>query len=130
MKTLRASHRQELSRILDYVHDRKYDLSKLDHNARERTLSIPIALRSTEKIKRESWFSLRRKEKTTTGHLIVRNALGFKVTDNAKIGAGDINTIAQQGGRVVISGSVPVEVSVDVERFEVELLLPDDADLA
>jgi hypothetical protein len=31
---------------------------------------------------------------------------------------------------VVIKGSFPVDVTIDVEGFEVELVLPDDAKLA
>jgi hypothetical protein len=130
MKTLKAARQEELSAILDYVHDRNYDLSKIEHNARDRSLTIPIALRSIKKGERKSWFSFRARETITQGKLIIKRALGFKVTDNAKIGEGDINTIGYQGNKVVIKGSFPVDVTIDVEGFEVELVLPDDAKLA
>src|SRR6266545_7594049 len=84
-RTLRASHQGELSEILDYVHDRNYELSKVEHNARDQTLTIPVALRSTKKSERKSWFLFGGRETTTLGKLVIKRALGFKVVDNARI---------------------------------------------
>lgn len=129
MRTLRASHQGGLSEILDYVHDRNYELSKVEHNARDQTLTIPVTLRST-KGERKSWFLFGGRETTTQGKLIIKKALGFKVVDNARIGQGDINTIKQGENKVIVTGGIPVNLVVDVEGFDVELVLPDDAKLA
>lgn len=117
---------EELGLILDYVHDRAYDLARIDLNARDRSLSIPIKLRSSSK-KSLSWFSLRTREETTTGTMVIRKALSFRIYDNAKIGVGDINTIEFRGNQVFIDGNVPVQLTVDVEGLEIELSLPVDA---
>jgi hypothetical protein len=130
MRTLRASHQGELSGILDYVHDRNYELSKVEHNARDKTLTIPVMLRSTKKSERKSWFLFGRRETATQGMLVVKKALGFKVVDNARIGQGDINTIELDGNKVIVKGGIPVNLLVDVEGFDIELVLPDDAKLA
>jgi hypothetical protein len=128
VRALRASSEAELSPILDHVHDRSYDLSSLDHNARNRTLTVTLAVRSSKKGPRRFW--LFRKEATTVAKLVIHKALGFKVVDDARIGKGDINTIRQKNNQVVIVGGIPVKVLVDVEGFDIELLLPDDAALA
>ena len=128
MKVLKASSPEELPAILDYVHDRNYDLSKVEHNAREQTVTIAIALRSTKKGERKFWFPFGG-ETSTQGKLVVRKALGFKLIDKARIGQGDINTIGLEGSQIIIKGGIPVEVLIEVEGFQVELLLPDDAKL-
>jgi hypothetical protein len=126
MTTIRVLRPEELGLILDYVHDRAYDLARIDLNARDRCLSIPIKLRSSTK-KDLSWFSFRSREEITTGMMVIRKALSFRIYDNAKIGVGDINTIAFRGNQIFIDGNVPVQLTVEVEGLEIELSLPTDA---
>lgn len=129
MTVVRASSLADLGAILDYVHDRTYDLSRIDLNARERSLTIPIKLRSIRKPK-SRWFLFDGPEEVTTGNLIVRKALSYRVADDAKIGEGDINTIEFRGDKVIVNGNLPVNLTIDVEGLEIELALPDDAKLA
>lgn len=127
MTTIKASRPEELGLILDYVHDRSYDLSGVDLNARERSLTISIKLRSSRKKKRLSWFPFGSSEETTTGKMVIRKALSYRIFDNAKIDEGDINTIEFRGDKVFINGNIPVQLTVDVEGLEIELALPVDA---
>ena len=59
--------------------------------------------------------------------LLIRNALHFELEDDAQIGEGDINTISHDGKQVLIEGAVPVNITVEVERFDLELAVPDNA---
>jgi hypothetical protein len=130
MTTIRALRTEELGSILDYVHDRAFDLSRIELNARDRSLTIPIKLRSNRSKKRLSWFSLGGREETTTGTMVIRKALGYRILDDAGIGEGDINTIELRGNKIFVTGSIPVQLVVDVEGLEIELSLPIDAKLA
>jgi len=127
MRVLSASRPDELSPILDYVHDRNYELSRVEHNARDQTLTIPVELRSTKKGERKSWLFFRNRETTTLGKLVIKKAVGFKVVDKARIGQGDINTVKQEGNQIIVAGGIPVTLIVDVAGFDIELAVPDDA---
>lgn len=111
MRLLRALKESELGSILDLVHDRKYDIDRISLDETRREFRIPIYLGS------------RQCEAT----LLIRGASRFEVKDEALIGEGDINTIRCDGHRLDIQGALPVNISVDVDRFDVELEVPDNA---
>lgn len=53
--------------------------------------------------------------------LVVKGALRFEIRHEAKIGC---------SGRVEIKGAIPVDISIQVDAFDVELNLPENAPLA
>jgi hypothetical protein len=111
MKLLRATSAKDLALILDSVHDRTYDISRIDFDQAGGVLRIPIALGSHE----------------CEGTLLVKSASSFEVKDGARIGEGDINTIRYSGNRIEIKGALPVDITVTAEKLDIELFLPDDA---
>jgi hypothetical protein len=111
MKFLRAQNESELGSILDYVHDRKYDIDRILLDETRQELRIPVYLGS------------RQCEAT----LLIRGASKFELTDEARIGEGDINTIRRKGSRVEIDGGFPVKISIEVDRLDIELSFPDNA---
>lgn len=111
MKLLRAVNERELGVILDLVHDRKYDIDRVSLDQIKRELRIPIYMGSRE----------------CEGTLLVRGASRFELQDEAQIGQGDINTIRRKGRRLEIRGALPVNISIEVDRLDIELATPDDA---
>lgn len=61
------------------------------------------------------------------GLLIIRNAKGFSIRDDAEINEGDIDTIEYRSPFVVLRGAIPVDLTVGVLSLNIELVLPDDA---
>lgn len=114
MKTLRASSPEDFGAILDYVHDRSYELNRLQFDQDRQELRIPIRLG----------------RKGLEGLLIIRNANAFSVRDDAQIEEGDINTIEYEHAFVIIKGAIPVDLTVEVSTLNIELVLPNDAPLA
>jgi len=111
VKSLHASSDSDLAPILDYVHDRTYDIERVVLDAERRELRIPVYLGSRQ----------------CEGTLLIKSALRFELKDDAEIGEGDINTISHSGGRVEINGAIPVKLSIEVERFDLEFIVPDNA---
>jgi hypothetical protein len=114
MKSLNASRPDEFGAILDYVHDRSYDLHRLVLDRTRNELSIPIQLG-------QAGFE---------GLLIVKNARTLSVRDGANIEEGDINTIQYVPPFVIIKGALPVDLTIEVSGLSIELRLPDGAPLA
>jgi hypothetical protein len=118
MKSLSASRPEDFAAMLDYVHDRSYDLHRLELDQERNELRIPIQ------------FDQKKGEKRLEGLLIVKNADAFSVHDDAEIEEGDINTIEYASPFVIIKGAIPVDLRIEVSTLNIELLLPDDAPLA
>ena len=114
MKTLRASSPEDFGAILDYVHDRSFELHRLQLDLDRQELRIPIQL---DRIGLE-------------GLLVIGNAHAFSVRDDAQIGEGDINTIEYEHSLVTIKGAIPVDLKIEVSSLNIELELPDNAPLA
>lgn len=114
MKIVRASSPEDFGAILDYVHDRSYELNLLRLDQDRQELSIPIQLGPEE----------------SEGLLIIRSVSDFSVRDDAQIEEGDINTIEYEPPFVIIKGAIPVDLMIRVSTLDIELVLPDDAPLA
>ncbi|MEZ5616463.1 MAG: hypothetical protein R3E35_14760 [Rhodocyclaceae bacterium] len=114
MKIVRASSPEDFGAILDYIHDRSYELNRLQFDRDRQELRIPIQLG----------------RKGLEGLLVIRNANAFSVRDDAQIDEGDINTIEYEHALVVIKGAIPVDLTVAVSVLDIELVLPDNAPLA
>ena len=114
MKHITASKASDLSEILDFVHDRAYELDRIAFDRDARELRIPIKLN----------------DEGLVCTLIIRAAQDYSVVDKAEIGEGDINTIVFSEGKVLIKGAIPVDITVRVDQFDVELVLPPNAPVA
>lgn len=114
MKSIIATNPTELVGIIDYVHDRTYELDRVHFDEPRKVLTLPIKLN----------------RKRLEGLLYIKKVQAYQVIDRAMIGEGDINTITYDGGFVLIKGSLPVELRISVTELEIELLIPFDAPVA
>ncbi|HET7548762.1 MAG TPA: hypothetical protein VFJ86_13385 [Usitatibacter sp.] len=125
MLTITARNDQEISTILDYVHDRQYKIEDIQYDAQSRTLRIPIEIeiptpRSVLGIKFNG-------KSSGLGTLIIRSADDWKVVeDRSEIGYGDINRILCRPGALFIEGSLPVNLEVKVATIDLEFSAPDN----
>ena len=114
MKILRASSPENFGAILDYIHDRSYELNRLRFDQDRQELRIPIQLG----------------RKGLEGSLVIRNATAYSVRDDAQIDEGDINTIEYAHAFVIIKGAMPVDLTIAVSALNIEWELPENAPLA
>jgi hypothetical protein len=77
MKIIKATTEKEIPLILDYVHDREYDIDQIVLSEESGELIIPISLGKIEE----------------KGILKIKNVSNFTISDQAEIEIGDINTI-------------------------------------
>jgi hypothetical protein len=129
MRTLQAQNMDEISGILDYVHDRRYKIENIAYDQAARTLRIPVEVKVSQS---RSILGLRYKGKGDgLAILTIKNVKDWRIAeDRSQIGYGDINRILVQPGIVFIEGSLPVNIEVQVDGHEVELSAPDDIVMA
>jgi hypothetical protein len=114
MIIIKATTEKEIPLILDYVHDRDYDIDQVVLSEESGELTIPVSLGNIEE----------------KGILKIKGASSFTISDQAEIEIGDINTIRYKEGNVVVKGCLPVDIYINVSRLEIELSLPPNAPLA
>ncbi|MCI0660596.1 MAG: hypothetical protein L0220_05930 [Acidobacteria bacterium] len=126
MRNITVTDAKKIGTILDFVHDRTFELSKVRLDEKSRALSIPLTVISDEtKDMKKVLFVKTWKNPVVEATLLIKNAINFSVKDEAQIDQGIINTIAQEGNDVLIKCSVPVEIRVEVTKLELELVLSD-----
>lgn len=127
LRVYRAVDRHGIGKILNYVHDRPYELSSL-HIDDQGVFGLVVSVRTVRQ-KRFLGFS-HRKFGCAPALLRILGASSFEVFDRANIGEGDICDIEVSEGEIRLLGSLPVDVRVKVSNPEIELILPKDAFLA
>ena len=126
MKRIVATNVRDIGKILDFVHDRIFTLSKIQFDKGAQTLSIPLTVISDEPrdLKRflfvKTW-----KNPVVESTLLIKNARDYSVKDEAQINQGDVNTITKEDDYVVIKCGLPVEIRVMVTALEIELAMSD-----
>jgi hypothetical protein len=126
LKTIRAKAADQIGTIVDFVHDRPFQLSKVRFDEPSKTLSIPLTVISDEVIEAKKILIFKIwKRPVVEATLMIKNVTSYSVTDEAKIDEGLINTIDLGGREIMIKCSVPVEIRVSVGQPDVTLLLSD-----
>ncbi len=126
MRSIKVTDAKNIGMILDYVHDRTFEPSKVRLDEKSRMLLIPLTVISDEaRNLKKVWFVKTWENPIVEATLLIKNATNYSVEDEAQIDQGIINTIIQQGDKVLIKCSVPVEISVKVGELELELVLSD-----
>ena len=126
MKLIQASDIRQIDGILDFVHDRTFQLDKLSFERDAGILTIPLTVIADQKIKeRRTLFVKSWRCPVVKAVLRVKRALAMEVIDEARIGEGAINTISMEKDRLAIKCSVPLEIWVSVSALDVELELSD-----
>ena len=126
MKRIVATNVRDIGKVLDFVHDRVFTLSKVQFDKGAQTLSIPLTVISDEPrdLKRflfvKTW-----KNPIIESTLLIKNVRDYSVKDEAEINQGDINTITKEDDCLVIKCGLPVEIRIEVTTMEIELMVSD-----
>ena len=124
MKSIKISAVREIGRILDYVHDRSFELSDVKYDNSTGILSIPLTAIIELVIDHKVFFLFHTwNNPIVKADLVVRNVTAYEIIDNAEIGVGNINTITLEDHVVRINSSVPVQIEAEISEFCIELKL-------
>jgi hypothetical protein len=126
VRTIRATDAKQIGAILDFVHDRSFEPSKIRFDEKSKVLSIALTVISDEVKEARKFFVLKTwKHPVVEATLLIKNVISYSVKDDAKIDEGIVNTIALTKDEVVIECSVPVTVRATVSQSEIVLSLSD-----
>ena len=125
---LKAKQPEEIKALLDYVHDRSYRLTDVSLNADRAQLTVPISVRTREN-RVVLGIQIPRTGKARA-LLKINHAHRYVVEDGAEIGEGDICSIKFEDGKVILVGSLPVNMYIDVDALDIELELPPNVHFA
>lgn len=126
MIKIKATNAKDIGSILDYVHDRIFQLSDIEFDGEKSILCIPLTVITEDIIDQKSYFLLYTwKHAVVKSNLVVRHVTDFELKDEAKIGEANINTIVIEDGTVMIKCSMPVEIKARVSSLEIDLVLSD-----
>ena len=124
MKSIKISAVREIGRILDYVHDRSFELSDVKYDSSTGILSIPLTVIIELVIDHKVFFLFHTwNNPIVKADLVVRNVTAYEIIDNAEIGVGIINTITLKDHVIRINSSVPVRIEAEISEFCIELKL-------
>lgn len=126
MKRYEARSVQDVSAILDLVHDRFFDLDKITLDQTERLLRIPISVIDPDGQLVGKVLGLRIwRHPIRASSLLIHNAESYEVEDRAQTGQADINTMEFAADVLTITCGMPVTVKVRVSGLYLELHLGD-----
>jgi len=129
MRTITVRAVEQLPQLLDYVHDRRFALESIEFDAERGVLLLPVEVRVTS-IGKLLGVSIKR-SKVATASLLIRNVTAWRVSENqAQIGYGDINRILINGDKLLVEGSLPVNIEASITALDLELIAPDELHLA
>jgi len=126
MELIRVSNKTELNKILDFVHDRFFDLSNITFDKTEGVVTIPLTVILDEKVEQKKTFMMKRwKYPVVASNLIIKNVISIDVDDKDQIDQGCINDFTCTDSEIVINNSVPVIIRMCVSSFEMILEITD-----
>lgn len=123
MQSINVEDIDDIDSLLDYLHDRFYDLRKI--KCKGEVVTIPTSTVSNEPVKSEKGLFKRKKYIVNEAFLHIYNVINYEVVDEANIGEGDFQSIAYDKYRIVINGSVPVKLIADVKSLHMTLEITD-----
>jgi len=127
VKNIKITRASDIGQILDYVHDRIFQLSDINFDKERATLSIPLTVVTDVLTDRKDYFFVKTwKNPVVQSGLIISNVKDYMLKDEAEIGEANINTIVEEDGCVVIKCSVPVEIRAAVSELDIELQMTDE----
>lgn len=126
METIHASDIRQIEGILNFVHDRTFQLDEVSFDRERGILAIPLTVIVEHKLKeRRTLFLKTWRCPVVKAILRITRVLDMEVVDEAKIGGGGINTISSERDCIAIKCGVPLEIRVRVSAFDVELEISD-----
>lgn len=113
MTAMEIRNPEELSALLDVLHDRFYDLGSVSYDPTTRILTLQTSVVDEEP--RDG------RHNVYKAFLRILECDSYRVSDSAEVGEGDFKQIAFGNGVVVISGSLPVKLSAVVAQMHLRL---------
>ena len=124
MMNIKVSDIRDVGEILDYVHDRVFQLSDIHFDRENALLSIPLTVVTDALTDQRTYlFFSTWKNPVVESELVIRSVTDCAVKDEAQTGEANINTIAAEDDSLVIKCSVPVEIKATVSTVDLELVL-------
>lgn len=119
--------RSELSDISSLLHDEWFHVERLDHNAEQREVRLPIYAGRWKK----RWFMETGRPPDEpppppTATLVVRNVNEVSVEDDADVGWYGVSHLAynEESAELRVIANIPCEIVVRTDELDVELLRP------
>ncbi len=128
MKKISITDIERIGEILDYVHDRYFDLDTIQFNQDKQTFLIPLSVELGEKrIRQEIKFFIFQMwgSPVVKTELVFKNVTAFTMKDEAEIGEADINIIYQKDNQLIIECGIPVTIKLDVTACEIDCIISD-----
>lgn len=126
---VRITKGSDLSRINQVIHDHWFDLDDVTFNEASSTLELRFTRPPAEAEAQASvWSLLRRVEVPyVESFLRIHHVRRWALEDTERIGSYDFNELRFDEGkqRIQITTGVPLNLSADVERLEVSVLVTD-----
>ena len=117
---------EKMASILDLVHDRDFTISAISFDVEKSKLSIPLSILGEEKVNFKKIFVLKVwKKPVIAANLIFNDVKSFEVDDKAKIDGCSINTIDLVNSTVILTGSIPVKIIMEIANFNIDLEMTD-----
>lgn len=126
-KYYEASRSEDLARINELIHDRFFEIARINYDEKAKVVSIPISVICPEGVVvRKVLFLSQWQHPVVAAILMIQNVEGFSLSDKAQIGEADITKLDYRSGELVIECGVDVTVRMRVSALKVALEISDD----
>ena len=127
VRLIEVNELEDIDELLDSIHDRFYQPSKIDHDSGGCCLNIPITVvDETPVLKKRGFLKSKWSFNVYKAILIVNDVINYSVNDDAEIDEADINTIEYENNVIVIKGSIPVSLTIKVSSLCMRLEVSDE----
>lgn len=114
-----------IDELKDILHDRFYDVEKIEYNSDQGQLTIPTSIVLDDfEIQQKGLFKSK-KYPVVKAYLYIYNVSKYQVVDIDEINEGDFGSIIYDGEKITISGSAPVKLIVSIKSLSVSLEITD-----
>jgi len=118
---------KDIGAVLDYVHDRHFNIEEVSFDKTQQLLRIPLTVISSESETAHRVLFLKvRVHPVLRAHLVIHKVTEYDLIDDAGVGRGDINTITVEDGTVSIKCGLPIVIKAKVLEFHIELVITDE----
>jgi hypothetical protein len=124
MKKYCISEIGKITTIVDYIHDRGFDIDKISFDKKTNRLEFLTTVVDPEEYTEKRFLFLRKKTcKVFEAKLIFFNVVSYEIVDDAQVGKGDFNEILLEGDSVVVTCGLPVYIRIKISKLYIELII-------
>jgi hypothetical protein len=126
MNDIIVEKKEDIGRLLDFLHDRPLSLEDINFDEAEKELSFYVDIVTDEIVDlKKSLLGSTWKNPVCASRFYICNVDSYKIVDDAEIGCAIVNTISYQNNNVEIKCSVPVKISAKVSKLYLKLSVGD-----